>query len=60
MVLLAALAAAITPPAPARATVRIVQAQRVDGREWERAARRREVVRVESGRRTRIRLIEFE
>lgn len=59
MLLLAALAAA-TPQFPARATVRIVRAQKVDSQEWQRPGRKREIVRSEYGRPVRIRVIEFE
>ena len=59
MLLPAAIASAATP-AQARASVRIVKAQRVNREEWERSRRRREVVMQENGRKVTVRLIEFE
>jgi len=60
-VLLPAVIAAIaTPNVQARATVRIVQAQRVNKDEWERSGRKREIVIREGERKVMVRLIEFE
>ena len=59
MLSLAAIAAAATPQ-QARASVRIVKAQRVGRDEWERSKRKREIVMQEAGRRVTVRLIEFE
>jgi hypothetical protein len=60
MLLFVALAAVATPPVQARATVRIVRAQRVTREEWQRSARRREIVLREGERKMIVRLIEFE
>jgi predicted NAD-dependent protein-ADP-ribosyltransferase YbiA (DUF1768 family) len=59
MLFLAAIAAAATPQ-QARATVRIVKAQRVNREEWENSKRKRELVVQEAGRKVTVRLIEYE
>ena len=58
--MLAAIAVATTPPQHARASVRIVHAQRVNKEEWDRSARKREIVVREGDRRVTVRVIEFE
>jgi hypothetical protein len=60
VLLFAALAAVVTQPAQARASVRIVQAQRVTKGEWQRSSRRREIVVREGEHEVKVRLIEFE
>jgi hypothetical protein len=60
VLLLAAIAAMTTPHQQAQASVRIIRAQRVNKEEWERSARRREIVVREDGRKVIVRLIEFE
>jgi len=60
MLVLAAMAAAVTPHEPARATARIVRVQRISKDEWERSSRKREIVIHESGQQMLLRLIEFE
>ena len=57
--LLALLATAIAQP-QARATVRILPAARIGQAEWKSAPRGKEIVVEEKGRRTTVRLIEFE
>ena len=59
MFLIAAIAAAATPQ-QARASVRIVKAQRVTREEWGRSRLRREIIVDESGRKVTVRLMEFE
>jgi hypothetical protein len=59
MLLLAAFAAAATPP-QARATVRIVRAERITSEGWRRSSRRREIVVRDGDRLVRVRLVEFE
>ena len=58
--LLFAVTAAVTSPPQARVSVRIVRAQRVSKEEWERSARKREIVIDETGRKVVVRLIELE
>ena len=61
MLLFAVVASSIANPRPpARVTVRIVRAQTMTEKDWERSARKREIIRSENGRLLRIRLIEFE
>jgi hypothetical protein len=60
VLLFAAIAAVTTPPQQARASVRIVRAQRVTRKEWERSARKREIVVREGERKVIVRVIEFE
>ena len=60
MLLLGALLAVTQPPQPARVIVRIERAQRITKAEWDKAARRRELVRIEGKRRVKLRLVEFE
>ena len=60
MLLFAAIAAVTTPPQQARASARIVHAQRVNKQEWERSARKREIVVREGERKIVVRVIEFE
>jgi hypothetical protein len=52
--------AAASPAIPAQAIVRIQQAQRVTGDDWERSSRKREIVVREGDRTLVIRLIELE
>jgi len=56
---LAAIAASATP-VQARASVRIVRAQRINREEWECSRRRREIVVQDGGRWVTVRVIEFE
>jgi hypothetical protein len=60
VLLFAAIAAASTPTQQVRASVRIVRAQRVTMEEWERSARKREIVVREGERKVIVRVIEFE
>jgi hypothetical protein len=60
VLLFAAIAAVTTPPQQAQASVRIVRAQRVTMEEWERSARKREIVVREGERKVIVRVIEFE
>jgi hypothetical protein len=60
VLLLSAIAAMTSPQQQAQASVRIIRAQRVNKEEWERSARRRQIVVREDGRKVIVRLIEFE
>jgi hypothetical protein len=60
VLLLAAIAAMTGPQQQVQASVRIMRAQRVNKEEWERSARRREIVVREDGRKVIVRVIEFE
>jgi hypothetical protein len=60
VLLFAAIAAVTTPPQQARASVRIVRAQRVTREEWERSARKREIDVRDGERKVIVRVIEFE
>jgi hypothetical protein len=58
--MLFALLAATAAQPQARATVRILPAARITRDEWKSAARRREIVIVDGGRKVTVRLVEFE
>jgi hypothetical protein len=60
MLLLAVVAAAVSPWEQARATARIVRSRQVNKDEWERSPHKREIVVMDGGRKITVRLIEFE